>query len=109
MPHKSTVKFEFSGWKTVTLHTEQEMADALQLSCKDLRKAISIGQISYSAHPLATHNKEYEFSHGSYQENIQKWACLQAGGHHFVWDKFLDDTERKSKYKCSGCPATRYD
>lgn len=109
MPQRVTRKFELTGWATVTLLTEQEMCDALRLDRKRLREAIKRGQLTYSAHPLATHNKEYEFSPESLEQNVRMWACLQAGGHHFEFEKYYDENLRKAKYKCTTCPAEKYD
>lgn len=109
MPQKVTQKYELTGWATVTIYTEREMADALGITTTKLRELLPQGKFTYSAHPLATHNKEYEFTQACYDENVQRWACLRSGGHHFVFDKYLDDTRRKAKYKCQTCPATKYD
>lgn len=110
MPKQQTDYYLLSGWKTVEIFSESEMIQALGLDTpKKLHFLIEGGKLSYSAHPKATKTGEYEFSRLVYDLNIQFWECLQKGGHNFEFLKFYDLERGKKKYKCTNCPAERFD
>jgi hypothetical protein len=99
MPHETTQYYTLSGWQTVTLYTESEMAEALDLSISELRDALEGGKygLSYHSHPLATYNREYEFLRSSYEKNIEIWNCIKAGGHFLEFSRYSQDIMMKSR------------
>lgn len=110
MPHKATQNYQLTGWASVTLYSEQEMADALKISREKLREAIQSGKygISYHGNPLNTFNREYTFLPSIYFDNIKRWECVQHGGHHLEFAGYLDDQTKKAKWKCR-CGYNKYD
>ena len=106
MPKQVLKFYELTGWVTVTIYTEQEMADTLGMERGQLREAIGRGELSYHLHPMAdTADEGYEFNQASYFNNIARQRCLQSGGHHFVFDHYYDSRLGKAVYKCLNCPA----
>ena len=87
------------------------MANALQLSKAELRKAIESGKygLSYHSHPSSTYNKEYEFLLSSFADNILIWKCIKSGGHYLVFEKYYDSEEKKAVYRCKNCTYRKYD
>lgn len=110
MPHKATQNYVMTGWSTVTLYSEQEMADALKITTAKLRRHITEGKIGLSFHgnPLNTFNKEYTFLKSIYNDNQKRWKCVQNGGHFLKFAGYLDQHSRKAKYKCR-CGYEKYD
>lgn len=108
MPEEVLLDYKLSGRQTVTVYSEAEMADALGLTCVQLRHELSSGNLVYHAHPSATDNREYEFSAESYNTNLVLWACLCGGGHYYEFDGYLDYTQSKTVYDCTNCGHRKY-
>jgi hypothetical protein len=111
MPHETTQYYTLSGWQTVTLYTESEMAEALDLSISELRDALEGGKygLSYHSHPLATYNREYEFLRSSYEKNIEIWNCIKAGGHFLEFSRYYDEKQGKKVFTCKQCGYEKYE
>ena len=109
MPNIISQFYKFTGWTNVEIYSQQEMADVLNLSLTELYHALEHGHLAYHAHPLSNNLNEYQFTPKIYQENQQRWACIQSGGHHFEFDHYYDNHLKKAVYKCQTCPADRYD
>lgn len=109
MPHVITQFYRLTGYESVLIYSEQEMADALGVSRSHLRSAISKGYLLYHAHPNSNALKEYQFTAKTYEENQQRFACIQGGGHFFEFDHYYDELLKKACYRCRNCPAERYD
>ena len=113
MPEERTQYYQLTGWATITAYSEEEMAQALSMTIEELRKTLqgkhNQAGLSYHAHPNSNPERQYIFNERSYAENIAKWQCVQAGGHWFEFDHYYDERQRKACYKCTHCPATRYD
>jgi len=109
MPQKITQNYELSGWRTVLIFSEQEMADVLRLSRAELRQAITAGHLCYHAHPSSNALREYQFTPDAYDRNVKMWSCIQRGGHHFEFHHYYDERLEKAVYRCRQCPAEKYD
>lgn len=111
MPEQVTQNYTLSGWQTVTLYTEQEMADALEITRAALREHLTAGRIglAYHGNPLNTHNREYTFLPSTYLHNQARWKCVtEAGGHYFEFVNFLDSARTRAKYQCHLCGVEAY-
>lgn len=108
MPEAITQDYFFGGWKTVLIYSEQEMAGALSISVKDLRKAIKRGELCYHAHPSSNAVREYQFNQSAFDNNVRWWNCMKHGGHHFQHNRFYDREQGKAVLKCS-CGKEKYD
>ena len=104
-----TQQYRLTGWSSVLIYSEQEMADALNLSCDELRQAIRKGLLGYHAHPLSNAMREYQFTKGAFDQNIAMWQCIKNGGHHFEFDHYYDERQGKAMYRCQNCPAEKWD
>lgn len=101
MPKLITRCYEFSGLSTVLLYSEQEMAEALQLTRPELRAAIARGEVRYHSHPSANVQGEYQFTAECYADNLLMQTCRRAGGHVWLW-------MRAGRAVCANCPAEKY-
>lgn len=105
MPEQITQYYKLTGWETVVIYSEQEMADVLDLTCAQLRHELARGTLSYHAHPSATENQEYQFLLSTYQSNLREWECIQAGGHFYNWKHYA----HVRKLVCTECGKEKYD
>jgi hypothetical protein len=111
MPKLVTRKYYFVDKpQKVLVYSQKEMADALGVTEAELVAALTKGiGLQYHAHPNSgTEDGGYEFIKECFDHNIQVWACVQNGGHHFVFDHYYDEDSRKANYKCTNCPAERF-
>jgi hypothetical protein len=113
MPQKVTQNYRLTGWATVTLYSESEMAEALGLTREEFRRAMEDGTsgragIAYHGNPLNTYNREYTFLEKIYFENIKKWECFTHGGHHLEFAGYYDKHASLCKWTCR-CGYTKFD
>ncbi len=109
MPHKITQHYKLTGWETVVIYSEQEMADALNLTCAQLRNEIEHGNLGYHAHPSSNALREYQFLTSTYLENQLWWGCLQAGGHSYKFSQYYDLPKKLGIHICRDCGREKYD
>jgi hypothetical protein len=118
MPEKITQNYVFGGWATQLIWSEQEMADALGISVRELRARLDwteygdgnhyedIG-LSFHAHPFSNAPRQFQFHEQSYLENIKVWSCVEERGHFFE-DNPKYDYLPKGAVTCTNCGYTRY-
>ena len=107
MPDKITQHYVFTGWSTVTIYSEAEMAQALGVSRAELRSAITSGELCYHAHPTSNALREYQFNESAYRSNVARWQCLQSGGHR--WQPKNNYKPGHTHWICLKCWAEKYD
>lgn len=71
MPEWVTQHYRLSGSCSQYIWSEQEMAEALEISVEELVTAIGRGEYGYHAHPLATKGG-YEFNDIAYNSNLKR-------------------------------------
>ena len=109
MPELITQNYYFGGWTEVLVYSEQDMADALGITVKELLDALKNGKLSCHAFPQSNALRQYQFNQSSFDDNILCWNCLKNGGHHFEFDHWYDHRINKATYKCTDCPREKYD
>ena len=99
--------YKLTGWATVEVYTENQMAEALGISVKQLCKELQAGYgLCYHAHPAATNNG-YLFTESAYQANLSVFACKQSGGHDYQAE-FYYDYLPNGALKCAKCKHIKF-
>ena len=88
MPTEMTIDYIFTGNVTQDIYTEEEMADALDMTVDDLRRALDEDlygpcsllkdrpPLSFHAHPRVT-GQGFLFNRAAYQNNLRRYNIVQ--------------------------------
>lgn len=110
MPREEIRDYLFTGPSRVVLYSEQEMAGEMAMTVEELRTALGGSRNRFSFHFFDKEIGEYIFNQSSFEDNILKRSCIMDhGDHDFQFDHYYDKRLKKACYKCSRCPAEKWD